>query len=96
MDSRQDVILSTGNINQKYKVKGVAHIETKIEDSKLPQGWANFKISEVYAKMNSHFVAAAKHFGGNAVININYSHLTLPNFDFIVIGYGTVVEIYDE
>jgi len=91
--NQEKIILSTGNINQKYAVKGIAHIEARITDQNLKGGWSNFRISEVYANMNPHFIAAAKHFNGNAVINITYTNLTLPNFDFVVVGYGTVVEI---
>ena len=89
------VVLCTGGLNCRYNVKGIAHIEVKVDENNLKGGWSNFRISEVYANMNAHFAAAARHFGGNAVININYSQLTLPNFDFIVTGIGTVVETTD-
>ncbi|HPG29601.1 MAG TPA: hypothetical protein PKY81_11035 [bacterium] len=96
MEQEKKIVLSTGNINQKYIVKGIAHVEVKVNEQNVKGGWANFRVSEVYANMNAHFVSAAKHFSGNAVINIIYSNLTLPNFDFVIVGYGTVVEIIDE
>ncbi|MBP7653373.1 hypothetical protein KA977_08115 [Candidatus Dependentiae bacterium] len=96
METDNKIILSTGNINKNYEVKGIAHVEVKVNEQNIKGGWSNFRVSEVYANMNTHFVSAARHFNGNAVINIIYSNLTLPNFDFVIVGYGTVVEIIDE
>jgi len=56
---QEQIILSTGNINDKYEVKGIAHIEVKISEAKLKNGWADLRIAEVYSNMNTHFISAA-------------------------------------
>jgi len=91
----EKVILSTGNINKDYEIIGLANIEVKINDQKLEGGWENFKISEIYLKINNHFIEAANRAGGNGIINIKYINITLPNFDFVVVGNGTIVKIIE-
>jgi hypothetical protein len=89
------IILSTGDIKRNYQIKGIANIETRVKEENLNGGWANFKISEAYAKMNAHLAETAKKSGNDAILFIKYSHITLPNFDFVVTGSGTMVKFID-
>ncbi|HOK40274.1 MAG TPA: hypothetical protein PLD27_04465 [bacterium] len=96
-ENEKKVILSTGDIPVKYKIKGIVHAEVRINEENLAKtgGWSNFRVSDAMSKINHGLSEATKNMNGDAVINISYSTLTLPNFEFVIIAYGTVVN-FDE
>lgn len=93
-NNNQKIILSTGDIKTDYSVLGIVHAEIRINEENLAKrgGWAKFRVSDAMSKINNALINASKKMDGNAVINITYSTLNLPNFEFVIIAYGTVVK----
>jgi hypothetical protein len=88
------IVLSTGDIRREYAVLGIVHAEIRINEDNLAKqgGWAKFRVSNAMSKINEALSNAAKKMQGNAVAHITYSTLNLPNFEFVIIAYGTVVK----
>lgn len=95
--NKKNVILSTGDIKHDYSIKGIIHAEVRINEKNLSEkgGWAKFRVSDAMSRINQGLSEAARNLKGDAVINITYSSLTLPNFEFVIIAYGTVVKYED-
>lgn len=93
-NKKTKITLSTGDIKSDYEVLGIVHAEIRINEENLAKqgGWAKFRVSDAMSQINKALTQAGEKMNGNAVINITYSTLTLPNFEFVIIAYGTVVK----
>ncbi|MCM3323311.1 MULTISPECIES: heavy metal-binding domain-containing protein [Cytobacillus] len=93
------MIMSTGDIKEKYEVLDVYHnyITTPVKENKLISFTKEKDlISEAFNKINLQVMEYAESMGGDGVIHIRYdTKFFNQDKNVMVSGYGTVIKLID-